>query len=66
MPRRSILSTADRINLLALTPASTMPTDGVGRVQLDAANVPSVRIEVPGFAVTNVNLRSVISTVELP
>ena len=42
-----------------------MTTDNVGRVQLDAATVPSVRIEVPGFAVADVNLGSVISTVEL-
>ena len=46
-------------------PAMTMTTDANGRVQLDGVTVPEIRLEVPGYAVAEVELRSVTTVVEL-
>lgn len=46
-------------------PASTMTTDSNGRLQLDGVTVPSISLEVPGYAAAEVDLRSAIVTVEL-
>lgn len=46
-------------------PSSTMTTDPKGSVQLDGVTVPRVRLEVPGYAAADLDLRSASVTVEL-
>lgn len=46
-------------------PDSALETDASGRLQLDAVTVPTLRVEVPGFEVAEVQLRAALTTVEL-
>lgn len=46
-------------------PDSNLSTDASGQLQLDAVTVPGLRLEVTGFAVAEVELRSAMTTVEL-
>lgn len=46
-------------------PATSINSDGAGRVRLEGVTVPAVALEVPGFAVVNVDLGAASATVEL-
>lgn len=46
-------------------PATTLETDANGRVRLKDVTVPTLRLEVPGFAVVDVDVRSASAIVEL-
>lgn len=46
-------------------PATSINSDAAGRVRLDGVSVPTLRLEVPGYAVADVDLRSASAVVEL-
>ncbi len=57
--------TGDRVLFGRGLPGATITTDSLGRAQLTAVTEPTLRLEVPGFAAVDVDLKFAITRVEL-